>query len=155
MSYEEEEARLPRLWNELLSDESDFSPDVSEYELSSEGHDSSDDDIQTKERVRRNPEQFTASSIDVVPVLAKECSDSAGSVQNNVTDTSATVSVDYDSIIDAVIAQNSYESKNDDVEAINDTSPDISCGPVTGNFISSFTFDTLHMNFTIRLLLTE
>ncbi|KAJ3616614.1 hypothetical protein MTP99_017331 [Tenebrio molitor] len=43
MSYEEQQAKLQVLWNEMLSDESgDFSPDVSEYEPSSASVDGDD-----------------------------------------------------------------------------------------------------------------
>lgn len=153
MSYEKEQEKLMEMWNSVLSDESDFSPDVSEYEPSCES-DSSNDSIPPEKRQR----VFQTNDIPSTNVQSSNMKQSRSlEVEHNcIHDNEQIIDINnsennIERIIEEVIAQNSVFIESDDDSADNEIF-DIEWGPVTGNNIKYFQFSE---NSGVRISLYE
>lgn len=114
MSYEEGQKHLQRLWDSLLSDESDFSPNASEYEPTEESS-SSDDEPTTPIKKRK----LFSDGSKVRKLNLGQCNqngDNAPSTSSNIVQELETEVVapppasNIDDIIEEVIRQSSYNN---------------------------------------------
>lgn len=165
-SYENNQKRIEKLMQEMLSDESDFSPDHSEYEPSSEDSDS--DPITPKKRtnvfsppasqklkvkrklkipINQDCQPSTSSDKTIhhvndspFQIAGRDVQAfSGGSPPALLNNASAGDFTDIDEIIESVIAQNAYDNTSDDENESPDTLP-ISWNSLTGNYKKNFPF---------------
>ena len=162
MAYEKEQQQLKKLMEEMLSDESDFSPDHSEYEPSSE--DSDDEPIipkkkknffgkENRNKVKKNEitESQSVTSMTKTnskdPLLSKVFNQDvqASTSTQKQSETPALLKnaaggdfSSIDNIIENVITQNAYDNSSED-----ENMPEMSAiiwGPITGVHKKNFPF---------------
>lgn len=74
-SYENDQARLQKFWDEMMSDESDFSPDVSEYEPSSSDTSDLSDNQEFSKKCKKSNKGEKSKPLKKIPVkdVPREC----------------------------------------------------------------------------------
>lgn len=129
MSYEKNQEALQKLWNEVMSDESDFSPIVSEYEPETDESDLSDDQVTPKKRqkvfcdtISKSKEgtrvlQFSNSDENPPSTSRFQSFSSDVSDRQPLVDENTANNLDHiDNIIEAVIAESAHDLSESDAE---------------------------------------
>lgn len=133
MSYEKEQGEFWKLWNDVLFDESDFSPDVFDYEPSDSGSDS-DEPVAPKKFWR-------AVQTKNMVITSLQPHQTFEAVQIEPNDSNMNEN-DIERVIEEVITQNTVLLESDSNENLSnyEVLGRVDWGPVTGNNMKHFIF---------------